>query len=117
MKLVSKLAGIISIHSNKLKLLRTQYQDILQVLAELKIPLEKLSLVKTKGRIRVKVAGVDSHFEFFKKKSVSLTQDGHQWKELEHYELNVSGKRHYVLAWPDVVLALKVWLKDQITTF
>jgi len=110
------LAGIISINSNKLKLLKTQYQDILQILAELKIPLENLSLVKTKGKIRVIVTGFDPYFEFFRRKSVSLTQEVHQWKELEHYELNVSGKLHHVPPWSDVVLALRAWLKDQTNT-
>ncbi|MEQ8362702.1 MAG: hypothetical protein RIF39_03485 [Cyclobacteriaceae bacterium] len=95
-----------------MKLLKAQYQDILQVLEEQKIPIEKLSLVKIKGRIRVLVAGVDSHFEFFRRKSVAITQEKHQWEHVEHYELNILGVRKNVSVWPEVVLALELWLKS-----
>jgi hypothetical protein len=103
------LWGIITFSSNKLKLLKAQYQDILQTLEDQKIPMENLSLVKVKGRIRVQVSGVDSHFEFFKRKSVVITET-HQWQHVEHHELNISGKHKIVSVWSDVVLEFKLWL-------
>lgn len=109
MKLVSKLWGIISFSSNKLKLLKVQYQDILQTLEDQKIPPENLSLVKVKGRIRVQISGIESYFEFFRRKSVTITET-HQWKDLEHYELNISGKHKIVTVWSDVVLEFELWL-------
>ncbi|MFZ1807597.1 MAG: hypothetical protein WAU36_10265 [Cyclobacteriaceae bacterium] len=96
-----------------MKLSKTQYQDIIHVLDELKISQEKLSLVKIKGRIRISVTEQDSYFEFFRRKSISITKDQHQWKESEHYELTVSGKLHKVPAWPDVLKAFKAWIKNE----
>ncbi|HRK52491.1 MAG TPA: hypothetical protein PK185_01160 [Cyclobacteriaceae bacterium] len=94
-----------------MKLSKHQYQDILQVLTELNIPPENLSLVKRKGRIRVIISGIDSYFEFFKRKSIAITRDGLQWKDVAHYELNISGIHKNVPAWIEVILEFRIWIK------
>ncbi|MBZ0244715.1 MAG: hypothetical protein K8H85_02105 [Cyclobacteriaceae bacterium] len=96
-----------------MKLSKHQYQDILQVLTELNIPPENLSLVKRKERIRVIISGIDSYFEFFKRKSIAITQDGLQWKDVAHYELNISEIHKNVSAWIEVILEFRFWIKRQ----
>ncbi len=54
---------------------------------------------------------MDTQFEFLRRRSVSITADEHQWKELEHYELKIARKSIKVSAWPNVVLELRRWLK------
>lgn len=80
------------------------------MLDELKISHEQLSLVKVKGRIRISVSEEDSYFEFFRRRSTSITKDDHQWRESEHYEITSSGNLYHVPAWSDVIKAFKVWL-------
>ncbi|MEP2668254.1 MAG: hypothetical protein ABJH04_04630 [Cyclobacteriaceae bacterium] len=100
-----------------MKLLKSQHKDILQLLDELKIPQERLLLVKKKGRIQLTLSGVDTYFDFFRRKAVSITSDEHQWKEVEHYELKIAGKPQKVSSWADVVLELRKWLHGQTSTF
>lgn len=93
-----------------MKLHQTQYQDILNALDEFQIEHERLSLVKKKGRIRVQIEGVDSTFEFFRRKSVSLMEETKEWQKSEHYELSVGSNAALVADWIEVVNHLKRWL-------
>lgn len=97
-----------------MKLTRTQYQDILKTLTEFNIAQEKLSLVKKKGRIKLHIEGIDSTFEFFRRKSVSLTEEDHQWLQSELYEVNAAGKTSVVANWNEVISLLHKWLKAAI---
>jgi hypothetical protein len=97
-----------------MKLHQSQYQDILKLLDEFQIPHERLSLVKKKGRIKVQIKDVDSTFEFFKRKSVSLSEDGKEWQKSEHYELNVDGNPALLADWKEVITHLNKWLQSQI---
>ncbi len=94
-----------------MKLHQSQYQDILKSLDAFQITHERLTLVKKKGRIRVQLEGVDATFEFFKRKSVSLSEQSHQWQQLEHYELNVNGQPALLAEWKEVVVHLSKWLR------
>lgn len=94
-----------------MKLLQNQYQDIIQTLNEFNISTEKLSLVKKKGRIKIYIEGVGPHFEFFRRKSVSLTPIDHQWEKSEHYELNVAGSIALAADWAEVVTQFRKWLE------
>lgn len=93
-----------------MKLLKQQYQDILNSLDAFHIAHQKITLVKKKGRIKIQLAGVESYFEFFRRKSVSLTDDDHQWQKSEHYELKVDGKASLVEDWEGVISHLNTWL-------
>lgn len=95
-----------------MKLLQHQYQDIIHTLNEFNINTEKLSLVKKKGRIKISIEGVDPHFEFFRRKSVSLTPIDHQWQKSEHYELNISGSVASAADWGEVVSQFRKWLLE-----
>ena len=97
-----------------MKLLKTQYQDIQKVMSEFNIAPERLSMVKKKGRIKIRIEGIDSIFEFFRRKSTILTPDDHQWEKLERYEISINGEVLYLSKWSEVVINLKNWLQDQL---
>ena len=97
-----------------MKLSKTQYQDIRRLLAEFGINQEKLSLVKKKGRIKLHIEGIETTFEFFRRKSVSLTEEDHQWQKSELYEVNAAGKASIVANWNEVISLLHKWLKASI---
>ena len=95
-----------------MKLLQSQYQDVLQALDEFQINHDRLSLTKKKGRINVHIDGIDSSFEFFKRKSVSLSEDANAWEKSEHFELKAGGTAALVADWKEVVAHLKRWLQS-----
>lgn len=90
-----------------MKLLPSQYQDLIEALDEVDIAHEQLFLVKKKGRICVHIEGVNATFEFFKRKSVSLSDETKEWRQSEHYELKVSDKEAVVADWKEVVSHFK----------
>lgn len=95
-----------------MKLLKNQYQDVLEVLSDLKISEERLSLIKRKGKIQLRIEGIDGYFEFFRRKSTSLTSEDHQWQKSEHYELNIEGQTAMISDWDQVISYLKTWLNS-----
>lgn len=96
-----------------MKLLKNQYQDLLSILDDFGIEHERLSLVKKKGRIKIHIQGFDSYFEFFRRKSISLTDDDHKWQKSEHYELNYNSQAVLVADWNEVIAHFKRWVNDQ----
>ncbi len=95
-----------------MKLLKTQYEDIMRALEQHAISKEAVFFVKKRGRISIKVNHFDSTFEFFKRKSVSLNEM-HQWEKSECYELNVGGNSMTVARWEDVLSRLNSWLIEK----
>jgi hypothetical protein len=72
-----------------------------------------ISLIKRKGRIRIELAGENVYFEFFKRKSVQISDDKHQWERSEHFEIKTQSQALTVGDWEDVVKKLKAW-RDNI---
>jgi hypothetical protein len=95
-----------------MKLLKTQYQDILSALDELSIAHERLSLVKKRGRIKIQIENINSSFYFFRRKSVSITTE-HQWEKSEHYEVTIDGKVSVTMGWDQVMVMIKSWLSSK----
>lgn len=93
-----------------MKLLKNQYQDILNVLQESGMSIENFTLTKKKGRIKIQVSGEDSFFEFFRRKSVALDEEDHQWRHSEHYELTSLGRQLIVAEWHEVMSKFKEWV-------
>ena len=95
-----------------MKLLPYQYQDILKAIDEYKIGHEALSLVKKKGRIKIHIEGFESYFEFFRRKSISLTELDHKWQKSEHYELNYNSQAVLAADWEDVLTHFNRWIEN-----
>ena len=109
MNLLSKLYRV----RCNMKLLKSQYQDIVRGLEDFDIKIDRLSLVKKKGRIRIHIEGRASYFEFFHRKFTSLTPESHQWEKSGHFELNVDGVRTLEGSWDGVMSSYRSWLKLQ----
>ncbi|MCB0487226.1 MAG: hypothetical protein R2820_09305 [Cyclobacteriaceae bacterium] len=99
-----------------MKLLKDQYQDIVGLANSFQLSEGDISLVKRRGRINISVTGFSSSFEFFRRKSVSLSANDRQWEKLEHYELNYDGQKIIVANWKDVTHHFGQWLRSNSTT-
>ncbi|MGE0589363.1 MAG: hypothetical protein AB7O48_12370 [Cyclobacteriaceae bacterium] len=95
-----------------MKLLKSQYQDIVGLANSFHISEKDISLIKRRGRINISIPDFTTSFEFFRRKSISLSADDHQWEKLEHYELNFSGQKIIVASWDEVVHHFERWLQS-----
>jgi len=93
-----------------MKLLKTQYDDMVKEFDTCGITSDRILFVKKKGRIKITIAGFASHFEFFRRKSITLSES-HQWEKSEYYELNIAGKPLTAANWTEVMISFADWLK------
>lgn len=96
-----------------MRLLKDQYQDILNAFQDFGIGPDLFTLTKKKGRIRIQVSGNESFIEFFRRKAVELNRDDLQWHHYEHYEINIAGQLHIVSNWTEFIDHLKAWIDSQ----
>ena len=95
-----------------MKVTSQQVNGLNMVLQQCGVDKSRLSLVKRHGRINVFVEGLDSRFEFFRRKSISITPGDHQWEKLEHYEVNFGGNKIIVASWDEVIQQFRQWVQS-----
>jgi len=91
------------------KLLKNQYQDILNAFQEFGMDSDSFALTKRRGRIIIQFSSRTSSFELYRRKLVTLSPQ-RQWHHQEQYELHFHGNHHMVASWEDVMNQLRGWI-------
>ncbi len=96
-----------------MKLPRIYYEQINEAINRQKIPLKSFSFTKKRGWIYINHHPSDRYFSFFRKKSVTISSQTHQWESSETFKIKPSdGDPQQKEHWQGVMESLMAWLAD-----
>ena len=93
-----------------MRFLPHEHADIIAALEKHGIDPASVLFVKRRGRLHVEIPGRTDAFAFFREKSTKLDAQG-KWQERVDYFIGM--KKDDPIAWPDVLAAVKDWLRGE----
>lgn len=96
-----------------MKLPKAYYQQINEAITQNQMPLQFFSLIKKKGWIYINHSPSEQFFSFFRKKTVEISTENHQWEQKELFKSKTSsGKITEYHNWEQVLTHFTSWLNE-----
>ena len=96
-----------------MKLPKAYYEQINEAITNREIPLQSFSYTKKRGWVYLNHLPSGSYFSFFRKKSVVIHEQNHQWENREVFKTKIAGgpieEREN---WEGVMASFTSWLKN-----